>query len=321
MEKSVQEGTVIRQYLGHYYVATEGKVFDCAISSRLRKRLQYPEASPGSRRRRVQAIRRVRVVDPVAIGDRVHFDPGEGETGLIREVLPRRNRISRRASGTSQREQILAANADQLIPVFSADEPPPEWEILDRVLAIAERQEIPAAVCFNKIDLVDEAVAREAVAMYGRIGYRVVCTSVVSDLGKEAFRDLLRNRVSLFVGPSGVGKSSLLNWLQPGLELRTAEVSRRTGEGRHTTSHLELMELADGGLVGDIPGVREFYLWDVEPEEIPALFREFRDLLDGCRFRNCSHVHEPGCAVKEAVEAGDIDQRRYASYLRLRHRP
>ena len=321
MEKFAQEGTVIRQYLGHYYVAAGCRVVACALSSRLWKQFQYPQASPGSRRRRVQAVRQVRVVDPVAIGDRVRFDQEEGETGLIREVLPRRNRVSRRASGGSHKEQILAANIDQIIPVFSADEPPPEWELLDRMLAIAEQQGIPAAICFNKMDLTDAACAGETVAMYERIGYGVVYTSVKSGLGKEAFRDQLRNRVSLFVGPSGVGKSSLLNWLQPGLKLRTAEVSQSTGEGRHTTSHLELVALEDGGLVGDIPGVREFYLWDVGPEEVPALFREFRGRLGRCRFRNCSHIHEPGCAVKEALEAGEIEGRRYASYLRLRDRP
>ncbi len=321
MKNALGEGTVIRQYLGHYYVASGSTIIDCALSTRLRKQLQYPEASPGSRRRRVQSVRRVRVVDPVAIGDRVRFETGEGGTGLIREILPRRNKISRRASGGSKKEQILAANIDQALPIFSAADPPPEWDLLDRMLAIAEWQEIPAAICFNKIDLTDESAARKEMAAYERIGYPVVYTSVISDLGKQAFQDLLQNRVSLLMGPSGVGKSSLLNWLQPGLELRTAEVSQTTGEGRHTTSHLELVELSDGGLVGDIPGVREFYLWDINPEDVPALFKEFVDLLDQCRFRDCSHIHEPGCAVKEAVEAGDIDRGRYANYLRLRKNP
>ncbi len=321
METPIGEGTVIRQYLGHYHVASGSTIIDCALSTRLRKQLQYPEASPGSRRRRVQSVRRVRVVDPVAIGDQVRFEEGEGGTGMICEVMPRRNKVSRRASGGSRKEQILAANVDQVLPIFSAAAPPPEWDLLDRMLAIAEWEEVPAVICFNKIDLTDEVAAREAMAGYERIGYRVVYTSVTADMGKEAFQDVLQNRVSLMMGPSGVGKSSLLNWLQPGLKLRTAGVSPATGGGRHTTTHLELVKLAGGGLVGDIPGVREFYLWDVEPEDVPALFKEFQDLIGQCRFRDCSHIHEPECAIKEAVEAGNIVPARYANYLRLRENP
>ena len=207
------------------------------------------------------------------------------------------------------------------MPVFSVDEPPPDWDLLDRMLAIAEWQEVQAIICLNKNDLPYRDGDREWAENYERIGYRVVYTSAVSDMGKETFRSLLKNRTSLFVGASGVGKSSLLNWLQPGLRLRTAEISQTTGEGRHTTTHLELVRLSEGGLVGDIPGVREFYLWHIEPEDIPGLFREFRPFLEQCRFRDCSHVHEPACAVKDAVEGGKISRRRYTSYLRLREKP
>ena len=261
------------------------------------------------------------MVDPVAIGDRVRFDEAKGGTGLIREVLPRRNVISRRASGTGRKEQPIAANIDQLLPILSADDPAPDWELLDRMLAVAEWQELPASICLNKTDLVDTESARGDMAVYERLGYPLVLTSVVADQGSSAFQNLLEGRTSLMVGPSGVGKSSLLNWLQPGLQLRTAEVSQSTGSGRHTTTHLELVALDCGGLVGDIPGVREFYLWDVESEDVPSLFREFRDLLGDCKFRDCTHVHEPGCAIKGAAEAGDVDPRRYASYLRLRENP
>ena len=320
-DTTAEEGTVIRQHLGHYIVATGTDVIDCAISSRLRKQLQYPEASPGSRRRKVQAVRRIRVVDPVAIGDRVRFGRAEGDTGLIRQVLPRRNKISRRTSGTSNREQVLAANIDQALPVFSADEPLPDWDILDRMLAIAEWQEVPVTICFNKMDLECRQRDRETIDTYEQIGYPVVYTSVVSGLGREAFRELLSDCTSLFLGPSGAGKSSLLNWLQPGLHLRTGEISHVTGEGRHTTTHLELVELRDGGFVGDIPGVKEFRLWGITSEDVPELFREFQGRLGQCRFRDCSHVHEPGCAIKDALDSGDIHPRRYASYLRLRQSP
>ncbi len=315
------EGTVIREHRRHYHVATGNGVVDCAISSRLRKQLQYPEASPGSRRKRVQAVRRARVVDPVAIGDRVRIDSGEGNTGLIREVLPRRNKISRRASGSSRREQILAANIDQLLPVFSVAEPPPDWIMLDRMLAVAESCEIPAAVCFNKLDLPCPDDFEATASTYEQIGYPIVLTSIVTDRGKEAFLDLLKDRTSLFMGPSGVGKSSLLNWLQPGLGLRTSEISATTGEGRHTTTHTELVELETGGMVGDLPGVREFHLWEIDPEEIDGLFPEFRGLPGHCRFRNCTHVREPGCIVRDAVDMEEVSRQRYESYLHLRKNP
>ncbi|MDE2889957.1 MAG: ribosome small subunit-dependent GTPase A [Gemmatimonadota bacterium] len=315
------EGIVIREHRRHYYVAAGSRVVDCAVSSKLRKQLQYPEAAPGSRRKRVQAVRRTRVVDPVAIGDHVRIDTGEGNTGLIREILPRRNKISRRASGSSRKEQILAANIDQLIPVFSVAEPPPEWRMLDRMLAVAEWCEIPAAICLNKLDLPCPAAFETTASIYQKIGYPVVFTSVISNSGKEAFLNLLRNRMSLFMGPSGVGKSSLLNWLQPGLELRTREVSETTGEGRHTTTHTELVELEAGGMVGDLPGMREFHLWEVDTEEIPGLFPEFRNLSGHCRFRDCTHVGEPGCIVRDAVDREEVSRQRYESYLQLRKNP
>jgi len=322
MSKPANEGIVTRQYLGHYFVQTEDRLVDCALSSRLRKQLQYPEAAPGSRRQRVQSVRRVRVIDPVAIGDRVIFDPGgDNNTGMIREVCARRNKISRRASGGSRKEQLIAANIDQVVPIFSAAEPKPGWHLLDRMLAIAEWQNIPPAICFNKQDLTDETRAHQTMQPYEAIGYPVVYTSIISNTGKEAFRDLLTGRVTLFMGPSGVGKSSLLNWLQPGLQLRTGQISEASGEGKHTTSHTELVALDGGGLVGDIPGVREFYLFGITPEDIPELFREFRPHITECRFRDCTHIHEPDCAVKTALDAGKITPQRYQSYLRLREKP
>ena len=315
------QGTIIRQHLAHYIVQTQDRVVTCALSSRLRKQLQYPEAAAGSRRQRVQSVRRLKVIDPVAIGDIVVFDDGDNDTGLIREVLPRRNKISRRASGESGKEQLLAANIDQVVPVFSSAEPEPDWHILDRMLAIAEWAEIPTTICLNKLDLTNETWAHNVMAPYETIGYPVVYTSIISDAGKETFHNLLSQRVTLFMGPSGVGKSSLLNWLQPGLQLRTGLISESTGEGKHTTTHTELVSLDSGGLVGDIPGVREFYLYDVPPEDIPFLFREFHDHLGQCRFRDCTHVHEPKCAVKAARDAGQITAQRYESYLKLREKP
>lgn len=314
-------GTVIRTHLGHYTVATDEGTHVCRLSSKLRKDLTYPESSPGSRRRRVQSVRRVRVVDPVAIGDRVRVETGGGDTGMVREVLPRRNRISRGASGGGKKEQVLAANVDQAVPIVAAAEPEPDWDLLDRLLAIAESQEVPAAIVYNKLDLGARDRAEDLMRPYARAGYPVLYTSVTDDVGREAFRELLAGRLSLLMGPSGVGKSTLVNWVQPGLQLRTGEVSEATGEGRHTTTHMELVALPGGGLVGDIPGIREFTLWQIDPDEVAGLFPEFRDLIGACQFRDCRHLHEPGCAIKAAVEAGDVDPRRYESYLRIQADP
>ena len=314
-------GTVIRTYLGHYIVETATGTHNCRLSSKLRKQLTYPEANPGSRRRQVQSVRRLRVVDPVAIGDRVEIEPGGGETGMIMQVLPRHSKISRAASGGANKEQVLAANVDQAIPIMSAAEPGPDWNLLDRLLAISEWQEIAVSIVYNKMDLVDEDEAREQMTPYEKAGYPVLYTSAVTDVGKDGFRELLASRVSLLMGLSGVGKSSLVNWIQPGLKLRTAEVSEGTGEGRHTTTHMELVALPGGGLVGDIPGIREFGLWQIEPEDVAGLFPEFRERVVECQFRDCRHLHEPGCAVKRAVESGEVSRLRYESYLRICAKP
>jgi ribosome biogenesis GTPase len=314
------EGIVVRKHLGHYFVVIGDEVWDCAISSRLRKHLEYPEASPGSRRRRVQRVRRVRITDPVVIGDLVTIDRGDDWTGMIRGVLPRRNKVSRKASGSSRKEQLLAANIDSIVPIFAVADPVPDWNLLDRILGIAEWQKLPVTICINKMDLERDPV-REVTSIYERAGYRVIYTSAESNIGQDEFRELLRQGTTLFVGPSGVGKSSLLNWLQPGLALRTSEVSHVRGGGRHTTTHLELVSLDGGGLVGDIPGVKEFRLWDVTPEDTPGLFREFAGYIGKCQFSDCSHIHEPNCAIKDAVQAEDISRLRYGSYLRLRSDP
>lgn len=314
-------GTVIRQHLGHYIVRVDRRKVMCALSTRLRKNLQYPEASPGSRRRRVERVKRVRVTDPVAIGDRVKFDAGEGDTGMIRDILPRKNKVARRTSGTSRKEQIMAANVDRVVPIFSVGEPPPEWNLLDRMLAIAEHEEIPVVICLNKVDLPWPTDIDAIVDDFERIGYPIIQTSTVNDTNHDAFAELLSQGITLFMGPSGVGKSSLLNWLQPGLELRTGEISNVTGEGKHTTTHLELVALDGGGMVGDVPGVKEFRFWGIESDDVPTLFREFVPHLEACKFRDCAHDHEPECGVKQAVEKGTISNRRYQSYLELRHSP
>jgi ribosome biogenesis GTPase len=315
---TLDQGLVIRKSQGSYAVECGDRILPCAISNQLRKQLIYPTAALGSRRHRVDAVAEIKVIDPVAIGDHVRFvDAGDG-TGVIHEVMDRKNKLVRRAAGPKPLEQVIVANVDQVIPVIAAAFPEPKWELLDRYLAAAESRELPALILLTKLDLVGREILDEAVAEFERIGYRVILTSARTGEGIDELRDALRDRVSVVVGKSGVGKSSILNAVEPGLGLRVNEVSEVTGKGKHTTTHLELFKLASGGAIVDTPGMREFGLWEVDDEDLAATFRELRPYLGQCRFgMNCQHTHEPGCAVKAAVTAGAIGERRYASYLRM----
>jgi ribosome biogenesis GTPase len=296
----------------------------CTISNRLRKRLMYPVSDPaGGTRRGVQDVRDIKLVDPIAIGDEVELVPAEPGRGQIREVRARRNKLARRIIDPKRRgdgkdlEQVIVANVDQIVPVFAAAQPRPKWHLLDRYLVGADASGIPALVCITKLDLADRDRLAEEVALYEGIGYDVLLTSAKTGEGVGAFREAITGRVSVFVGKSGVGKTSLLNAIQPDLGLFVKEVSTSTGKGRHATSHLEMFPLDGGGGVVDTPGMKVFTGLDDGVD--PALhFPEMRPLVGVCRFgADCSHTHEPGCAIKEAVEAGAIDERRYRSMLRL----
>lgn len=313
------EGLVIREHKGHYYVKPgNGTVYDCSISSKLRKSLIYPEADSSSRRRRVDAVRGIGAVNPVAIGDMVVFDDADQAKGVIRAILPRRSKLCRRASGDRPIEQVIIANVDQAVPVFAAEEPPPSLRMLDRFLAIAEAQRIDSVICMNKMDLDLDGRLRRMLLVYEGIGYRVIFTSAVNGEGVADFRDSLTGKISVMFGPSGVGKSTLLNTIQPGLGVRVRETSSWSGKGQHTTTHLELYELDGGGMIADTPGMRELGIWGVDKEGAASLFREMRPMLGSCRFSHCAHLTEPGCAIKDAVASGGIDQSRYESYAKLR---
>ncbi len=316
---SKKQGTVFRKSVGQYFVNVDGKVVACSISSKLRKELIYPTADPSSIRRHVLSVKDIRMVDPVAIGDVVSFiDWGDGSR-MITGILPRRNKFSRRAAGPKPLQQVIVANVDQLVAILAAAHPTPNWGMLDRYLASAESSSIPALICINKLDLVEEDCLVDEVRIYEKIGYPLILTSAVTGKGMEEFRNVLKGRVSLLFGESGVGKTTLLNLIQPGLGLRVREVSAKTDKGKHTTSHLEMFELDFGGSVIDTPGLREFGLWNVKDADMANLFPEMRPYIGSCRFgMDCSHTHEPGCTIKEAVEAGDIAAQRYQSYLRMR---
>ncbi|MCY3556918.1 MAG: ribosome small subunit-dependent GTPase A [Gemmatimonadetes bacterium] len=309
------EGIVIREHRGVFDVETRHGIFACALRSRMKKALIYPERD--DQHHSVEQVGRIDAVNPVAIGDRVRVVEDQGETGAIEEVLPRRSKLSRLAPGKRRMEQIMIANADHLVAVFSVRDPRPNLQLLDRLLVAAEAGNLAPVICLNKIDLSKDGDP-DIAAIYERCGFRVIPASAVTGEGVDLLKATLRNRVSAIAGPSGAGKTSLLNAMQPGLGLRVREVNRTTGRGRHTTTYLAAHRLDAGGLVIDSPGIREFSLWDVSPRELPELFPEMRGHLAGCRFHDCTHVHEPDCTLRAAVATGDVSRERYDSYVALR---
>ncbi len=250
----------------------------------------------------------------VAAGDVVWFRPEGTEEGIIERVEPRRGVVSRTSRGW---QHVLVANVDQLIIVTSAAEPRIKPNLIDRFLITAEKAGIRPVICINKIDLIEPADLMPLVGVYAQLGYEVLFVSASTGFGVERLRARLAGVESVVTGQSGVGKSSLLNVVESGLHLRVQTVSEETQKGRHTTTTAELIPLSFGGYVVDTPGIRQFQLWDVIPEEVAAYFRELRPYVSGCRFPNCTHTHEDHCAVKDAVADGWIDARRYESYVQI----
>jgi len=272
----------------------------CRLRGRLKKETQYS--------------------DLVVTGDRVLWRPTTAGHGVIEQVLPRETRLNRRRPGPGRLafEQVIVANPDQALFILSVRDPTPHLRLLDRLLVIADANELPALICANKIDLVDDKdEPQELFGVYEKIGYQVIYASAATGQGIGELRSALAGRLSVLCGPSGVGKSSLLNAIQPRLGLATHEVSDTTGKGRHTTVSVRLWPLDAGGYVADTPGLREAGFHDIEPEDLAWHFVEMRPYLGGCRFSSCSHTHEPDCAVKAAVGAGAVSEARYDSYCRL----
>lgn len=304
-------GVILTKTKMNYTVAYRGSELICVLSSQIR--------------------RHVTRADVLAIGDRVRIDLRPDGIGVIREISPRGNCLTRRSAvpmpishGAHPYQQLIAANVDQVVAVFAAANPPPKWNLLDRYLVSAESLDIQGTVCITKLDLglgedgqVNQELA-DVVHLYRQLGYSVWLTSVETGQGIEEFRAALRGKVSVMVGKSGVGKTTLLNALQPGLGLRVQQVSQVTGKGRHTTTAAEMYPLEFGGAIIDTPGIREFGLWDVDSEDLAEYFPEMRPFIGRCRFGlDCLHQTEPGCAIRQAVSDGKIHPRRYESYLRL----
>jgi ribosome biogenesis GTPase len=250
----------------------------------------------------------------VVAGDIVWIRPEATGDSLIERIEPRSHILSRMSKG---RQQILVANVDQLLIVASAAEPNLKPNLIDRFLVEAERMQIEPILCINKIDLVDPADLMPLVGVYGQMGYQVLLLSAATGQGVERLRRLVAAKESVVAGQSGVGKSSLLNAIEPELALRVGAVSRENQKGKHTTTVARLIPLQLGGYVVDTPGIRQFQLWDIVPEEVAALYRDIRPYVSLCRFPDCTHTHEAHCAVKDAVADNRLDARRYESYCHL----
>jgi len=261
-----------------------------------------------------------RTGDRVVAGDVVEVTRHPDLSFTIEAVVPRRSQLARLAPGSRGRKaKVIVANVDRVVLVFATTRPEPKARLLDRFLVLSEANELPALVVLNKIDLVSDDVASAFLAPYDAAGYETLRTCALSGQGVDALGAALCSARSVVTGPSGVGKSSLLNAVQPGLGLRVAAISEAVLKGQHTTVTAQLIPLACGGYVADTPGLRELGLWGVDPEALPVCFPEFRPYLGQCRFRrSCTHTHEPGCAVRDAVENGDITVGRYESYKTLR---
>lgn len=297
-------GLLLRIKGADYFVEYEGEVIRCVLRGKLRI------AGYGAQ------------VLPV-VGDRVRFRyrsglGGKQDPGLIMEILPRRSVLVRMDPARGSGYRVMGANMDRAILVFSYAEPKFNSRMLDRMIVASECGSMEPVICLNKVDLAPDTEApRTMLRTYRELGYRIIYASAVSGEGIEELSNILAASLSIMVGPSGTGKSSLASKIQPGLDIRIGSVSTKSGKGKHTTSHFELHRLSSGGYLGDSPGVREFGIWGITQSELGKFFREFRDFSANCKYPGCTHSHEPGCAVKEAVVSRSIDRGRYESYLRI----
>ncbi|MFL5487213.1 MAG: ribosome small subunit-dependent GTPase A [Gemmatimonadaceae bacterium] len=294
------EGVVLKGTGGVWHVrADSGETHEAALRGRLKQEREETKK--------------------LAVGDRVVLEIDErGVHWAIAEILPRRSQLARRETGAGQGERIVAANVDQVVVVFAAAKPEPHRRMLDRFLVIAEANSLESRIVINKVELVDGGQIKEIFGDYTAAGYPVHFTSVKQGIGLDELHDALAGKTSVLTGPSGVGKSSLMNSMYPGLNLRVGEISESVGKGRHTTVGALLHPLPDAGYVVDTAGLREVGMWGLASAHLDECFREFRPHIVQCKFGNCTHRVEPGCAVRAAVEGGSISAARYDSYLRLR---
>ena len=294
-------GLVIKNTGSWYTVLTDdGQLIECKIKGNFR-------------------LKGIRSTNPVAVGDRVEIVPNNEGTAFITEIEDRRNYIIRKSINLSKQSHILAANVDQAILVVTVVNPQTSTTFIDRFLASAEAYRVPVILVFNKTDLLDEDTRRYQEAMvhlYQTIGYECYQISAETGEGVEALQPLLKDKITLLSGNSGVGKSTLINRLVPGASQRTAEISDAHNTGQHTTTFSEMIRLDEGWLM-DTPGIKGFGTFDMEPEELTSYFKEIFHFSQDCKFSNCTHTHEPGCAVLKALEDHYIAESRYQSYLSM----
>lgn len=291
--------TVVRATGSWYDVLHDGETVRCRIRGRLR-------------------LKGVRSTNPVVVGDEVACEADEGGDYVIADILPRRNYVIRRASNLSKESHIIAANVDQALLMASLRSPETPTEFVDRFLVTCEAYKVPVTILLSKLDLQDAEAVAEFRAVYEGAGYRVLEVSVREGRGVEEVRELLAGRTTLVSGNSGVGKSTLIQAIDPSLDIRTGEISESHHKGRHTTTFSTMYPLAGGGAVIDTPGIKGFGLIDIDEAELWHYFPEMMRVAPACRFYNCTHTYEPGCAVTEAVKAGEIAWPRYESYLKIR---
>ena len=305
-------GLIIKEQSGFYWVEAEDKrIYMCELRGRLKEE--------------------AKASDIAAIGDRAQISPRQEEgtdvlMAVIEELAPRKSVLSRavrttgkRGAGQAEREHVLIANADRALFVFSAAQPTPDLDLLDRLLVAGEKSGIDSLlIVVNKMDLEGARESEETLAAYERLGYRVLRTSALRGDGLDTLKSVLDRGISVFTGPSGVGKTSLLNRIQPGLGRQVKDVGRHSEAGVHTTRDSALVRLESGGYLADTPGIRSISIWDVEPDELDAYYVDIEPFVLDCKFSNCTHTDEPGCAVQGALRRGKIARRRYQSYLELR---
>jgi len=299
----LEKGIVLKSTGSRYRILTsDGIILECSIKGKLR-------------------IQELRTTNPVAVGDNVHFEyDRKSNSGIITEVLDRTNYIVRKSSNLSKHSQIIAANVDQVFLMITIILPETPVEFIDRFLITAEAYRIPATIIINKTDLYGEQEVEKMkylMSMYKKIGYDCILISVKEKTGLNTLKSLFKDKITLVSGNSGVGKTTLINTFNPTLNLKTAEISDYHKQGKHITTFPEMHQMPFGGFVIDTPGIRGFGVVDMERNEIYHFFREIFKISKHCKFNNCLHLDEPGCAVRTAVEHGDIDYLRYRSYLNI----
>ena len=299
------DGLVIKSTGSWYEVLTDGgKTVNCRIKGKFR-------------------TLDIKTTNPIAVGDRVVIAPEpDQETGLITVLQPRKNYIIRKSVNLSKQAQIIAANLDQAFLIVTLASPRTSLGFIDRFLVTAEAYEIPAKLIFNKLDLFNDEgleIIEEHQLIYENAGYPCYSVSAIKETNLDQLRELLKDKVTLVSGHSGVGKSTLINALLPGKELKTGQISDWSDKGKHTTTFAEMFQLPFGGYLIDTPGIRELGVFDIEKQDLGRLFPEIRKLMGNCRFHNCRHINEPGCAVLDALDNEELESSRYDSYLSIYH--